>query len=75
MTQRNQAEYLISRIDFPDDQKLKSLERILGEAQNGPPHGEADGSINEQAYGALRDYIDGLRQAQRSAKIFKETLT
>ena len=40
---------------FPEIDRLKQeLDKLLGEAQNAPPHGEADGTIFDVQYSQLR---------------------
>jgi hypothetical protein len=75
MTQRIRAEHLMSQISLPDDKQLVALEEVLGEAQNGPPQGGADGSISPEAWQALSEYITALRVARIRRKKFKESIS
>ena len=75
MTQRLATENILSSIQFPTVEQLRRLESLLGEAQSRPPRGIADGSINEAAWGALRDIIEGFEQARDAAKTFRRELS
>lgn len=48
---------------FPELSTVKDeLEELLDEAQNGPPYGEADGSIGATQYAQLRSILVTLRR-------------
>jgi len=74
MTQRTRAENIITKRELPPEKDMDDLQDIVGEAQNGPPQGSADGSINENAWYALRDHVDAVRSARRLRKTFLEDL-
>ena len=75
MTQRIRAEHIMGQISLPTEQQLDTLEEICAEAQNAPPAGGRDGSINQEAWTALSEYITALRVARIRRKTFKETLS
>lgn len=56
MTQKEQADALLKRLSymFPElDSIRQALDEVVGKAQNGPPDGEADGSIDETFWHGL----------------------
>jgi hypothetical protein len=56
MTQREQADALLKRLSymFPElDSVRQELGEVVGMAQNGPPDGEADGSIDPKLWQEL----------------------
>jgi hypothetical protein len=75
MTQRVAAEYILSHIRFPTEDQLMELEKLVGEAQNGSPLGKADGSINSEAWTALRDTVRHFRGAIKCTKTFRERIS
>jgi hypothetical protein len=48
--------------------------RVLGEAQNEPPLGEADGTISVHVYVAARDYVNAQRTADRLLAVLRSKL-
>lgn len=57
-TQRDQAIQFIRAHEAPLGQVnalAQALGYIVGQAQNGPPHGESDGSIDQIDFETLRD--------------------
>ena len=70
MTQRIRAEKIMDVIELPNEEQLVALDEILGEAQNRPPDGAADGSIRPVAWVALKGFIIGLRDAHRCRTVF-----
>lgn len=54
MSNMSQLTSLISGLIVPDKKILSEIETALSAAQNPPPHGEADGSIEEHQYAAAR---------------------
>jgi hypothetical protein len=53
MTHREQADSLLKRLSymFPELESIRqALDEVVGKAQNGPPYGEADGSIDEHVW-------------------------
>lgn len=54
-TQRQRAEAALAAQD------VDALDAVLGEAQNGPPDGAADGSLTEKQWNALRTKSAALR--------------
>lgn len=70
MTDRGRAEDLVGRFPVPEEQLLRKLEDVLGKAQNSPPLGAADGTIDEESWYALRAYINALRELRRARKAF-----
>ena len=67
-TQYDQARTAVLRLlDFPEDWvALSSLQRVLGMAQNDPPHGESDGSINESRWNILMKFANYSSSMQES---------
>lgn len=63
-TQSGRAFLLLSNFEKCqlDGDDILALETILGEAQNGPPDGEADGSFTERRWTALRVMVDAARK-------------
>jgi hypothetical protein len=56
VTQHEQADALLKRLSymFPElDSIRQELDKVVGMAQNGPPDGEADGSIDEMFWQGL----------------------
>jgi hypothetical protein len=49
----------LKRHDIP--QMIDALDDVLGRAQNGPPDGEADGSIPPQLWTMLSGYVRSMR--------------
>jgi hypothetical protein len=70
MSQRLDAERLLERIQVPSEGLVRDLEDILGRAQNRPPLGEADGTINDKAWYALREIVKSCRTLQQSRESF-----
>lgn len=75
MSQRKRAEQILEKLRLPTDDELRALDLALGDAQNQPPLGEADGSINEQAWYALRDAIEALQKIRPAIETFKRSLS
>jgi hypothetical protein len=48
------------------------MEQIVGEAQNGPPHGSADGSISEHEWNAASDLVKAHQLFLRARLRFME---
>lgn len=70
MTQRERALDALVRINdaiagvaAPLQSALRDLRTVLGHAQNAPPLGVADGSIDEELWTKLRDHADNLERA------------
>lgn len=63
-TQAGRAFLLLSSFEECqlDGDDILALETVLGEAQNGPPDGEADGSLTERRWTALRDVVQAARK-------------
>lgn len=61
MTQLERAKAAANKLlrNSLDEEALRDLRRVLDAAQNAPPHGEADGSLYEEAYDQFRK-LDGL---------------
>lgn len=69
-TQRERLIAVIKRI-VPDATAFPELSRVLEEAQNRPPEGEADGSLSEREYdvaltieGALLQLLTAIKEAR-----------
>lgn len=71
MTQRIKAERLIDKIVLPDTELIRQLRDVLGASQNGPPHGEADDSIDEKAWQRLKCIIDASTLLVESVNHFR----
>ena len=74
MSQRLQVEHVLNHIRAPNEQQMRTLEELLDKAQNPAPLGEADGSIDEKAWYALRDLVEGYRRVTAAAKAFTARL-
>jgi hypothetical protein len=62
MRQRETAVDLLSYFEDSINWKvLDRLEEVLGDAQNGPPDGAADGSIDEATWMALRVVVESAK--------------
>ena len=48
---------------------LHELDRVVGEAQNGPPLGMADGSLDPEEWTQLRDHASNARQLLRVIEV------
>lgn len=60
-TQREQLEALIGHLDHEKSVGLASnIKRLYHEAQNRPPQGDADGSINPDTWKAMGEFADAL---------------
>lgn len=70
MTQRIEAELLLEKISLPTEKELAKLQAVLEKAQNPPPQGAADGSINKGAWEALKTFIDCMGEARIAKKDF-----
>jgi hypothetical protein len=70
MSQRLDAERLLERIQVPSEGLVRDLEDVLERALNGPPLGEADGSISKEAWMALREIVKCCRTLQQSRESF-----
>jgi hypothetical protein len=53
-----------------DVDAMRDLDLIIGEQQNGPPHGNADGSLTPEQWEAARDFNRGIEDAVRAARRF-----
>lgn len=62
MNQREQAKALVRNMGILHNRSGTEvlLRDLVGEAQNGPPHGGADGSLDEPSWTALRDLCNAL---------------
>jgi hypothetical protein len=67
MTQREQAMRIIGTIRniYVDglDSQIEKLHELVRKAQNGPPDGEADGSLDDENWTRLRDVCNALLKA------------
>ena len=73
MSQLSRAKaYVAELMTRPSSQfSLRMLDEIIAEAQNPPPEGGADGSINEETFNQLRAAADAIRNFQKAhAKLF-----
>lgn len=61
LTQREYLKHLVERVQL--DANIAEFERVLGQAQNRPPHGEADGSIDEKTFNQARKTISMISEA------------
>ena len=61
-------------IDAMCADNIEEVELILGEAQNRPPLGEADGSISEPLWTAFRDWLQARRSLDLALKQVLEAL-
>lgn len=52
---------LIEDVARPLTNATDQLDAIVDKAKNGPPDGEADGSLDERQWAILRDYVTALR--------------
>lgn len=70
MSQKDEAMRLIGDLcgDACNERKLRELRDVLGAAQNGPPDGTSDGSINEEFWYKLRAIAGGFIVVQREVK-------
>lgn len=57
---------LISGVD------LAALDTLVGVAQNAPPEGESDGSIDEALWYELRDLVNVLMTTRRQLALFRQ---
>lgn len=66
MTQLERAKQAVGRLtkNLEDDEAMADLEEVLGEAQNSPPQGAADGSIEPEVWNALGGLRDDLAEAR-----------
>lgn len=74
MNQRERAEHAIKIFDEALDavgELGTLLHEILDEAQNSPPDGASDGSIDEQSFNQLRDGAFRAQAARRLLRGFK----
>ena len=53
---------------------VAKLDAIVGEAQNGPPDGKADGTLVDPEWSAMRDLVRALQNAGRLATEFMESV-
>ena len=65
----NQKERALQALDCYD---INDLEQVIGEAQNRPPQGDADGSISEELWRALRDFVQAWRVVERADDLARE---
>lgn len=70
MTQREEAAAIVAEIVdrvgsvmVPLVDASRRLDDVLGRAQNGPPDGEADGSLTPEQWTTLRDFAEQTRGA------------
>lgn len=58
-TQFERAKILLAYFSLPvkNELLLRQLDTLLDEAQNEPPHGKNDGSLDESTWTALRDLL------------------
>lgn len=56
MTQRERIAKLIPQLRVPAE-AVAELTAVVGEAQNGPPQGAADGTVSPQLWLATRDAV------------------
>ena len=75
MTQRLEAERILTKLRLLSVDDLNSLQEILARAQNEPPHGHADGSINEEAWLGLHCIVGNLRDTLKNLDLFKRSLS
>lgn len=54
------------------EERNHTLQTILNEAQNAPPDGVRDGSINEIEWDALRDLVEGLKKAESAMRALRQ---
>lgn len=69
-TQNEQAAAAVAKMNHAIDSvvapmrsALRELRDVLDRAQNGPPDGEADGSIDDPTWTRLRDYANAVDAA------------
>lgn len=77
MTQRKLAgSYIRSRLsgEYESTEWLSRLHTLIGKAQNGPPDGEADGSLSETQWIALRDFHEAMVNAELKSRAVLDAL-
>lgn len=67
MTLRTEAEYILDKIAQPDEKLLDALQDIVDRDSDV----SIDGSIDEAAWFALRDFVDAQRRCRECRKHFQ----
>jgi hypothetical protein len=75
-TQRARAIWMLRRLTIFDTPKVDALfveiDKLLDESQNLPPHGEADGTIDEPFYAALRELSNAAKHWRAALRVVLE---
>ena len=75
-TQRARAIWMLRRLTVFDTPKVDALfvevDKLLDEAQNPPPWGAADGTIDEPFYAALRELSNAAKQYRAALRVVLE---
>lgn len=72
MNQKERIADLVSRLDLrAKAHLLDELIQLVGETQNGPPEGGADGSVNELDWNITRRFVEHLTHAMTADGVIR----